>query len=84
MDEQLIIFLLSCLDGEEHINQVPSIADDIAAKRRIVDLYENAHNVLAAAPEGYRDGYLRALEEVISVLAVKYDQHPDYRDEWRP
>lgn len=56
---------------------------DISAKRRIVDSAD-------AAPYGSGDaenveaGWSDHSDLVLRLLAVVYDDHPDYRQEWKP
>lgn len=52
---------------------------EVGAKRRIVELHEGEHNCTT---------YIAAEDnnpcKTLEILAVVYDDHPDYRDEWRP
>lgn len=52
------------------------------AHHRILDLCETARLLSEDDPDSGR--YLATLQEVLLMLAASYDQHPDYRDEWRP
>jgi hypothetical protein len=57
---------------------------DVEAKRRIVGL---AAGMLAAAKgdsEVDHYGGLSAAEDTLSLLALPYADHPDYREDWRP
>ncbi|WP_435070461.1 DUF6221 family protein [Amycolatopsis thermoflava] len=58
---------------------------DIAAKRRIVDAYENATRIAAQGHNSaYAAGELAAYETAVRALALADSHHPDYRAEWRP
>ena len=49
---------------------------EVDAKRRIVDRCEHYQT--------YEDYGWALADEVLSLLALPYDCHPDYREEWRP
>jgi hypothetical protein len=59
-------------------------ADDLQAKRQIIDLYRLA----SKAPELDRDAWL-VMKQTLHILASRYDRHPDYAkvpelDHFRP
>ncbi|WP_053207932.1 DUF6221 family protein [Jiangella muralis] len=74
--------------GEAHFAMFDPayVLADIAAKRRIVDMYERAVRVEA----GETDARLRpfwteeraAFQRAVEALATAYATHPDYRPEW--
>jgi Family of unknown function (DUF6221) len=62
---------------------------DVAAKRQIVEMYENAiHAQHAGSVSRYneiQDGAaVDVLGEGLRLLALPYAEHPDYRQEWAP
>ncbi len=65
---------------------------EVRAKWRIIELVQHAHSRYAQERDsGYGDGSdmewltkIEALEPVLSLLALPYAGHQDYRDEWRP
>ncbi|PXY20333.1 hypothetical protein BAY59_31335 [Prauserella coralliicola] len=61
---------------------------DIESKRRIIEEYEGE---VSRGPAGDREdfvarheGILDAYRTALRALALPYDDHPDYREEWRP
>jgi hypothetical protein len=53
---------------------------EVAAKRRIVDLYE----IASASPELDRDAWL-VMKEAVALLAQPFAAHPDHKgEEWAP
>jgi hypothetical protein len=78
---------------EEHLTTPDWVLADIAAKRAILDRYEDAVRLDTSKP-GY-DPVARLnvslakvlapeLERVVRLLALAYADRPGYRDEWRP
>ena len=71
-------------DGEmrpaeaEHIarHDPARVLAEVDAKRRIVDRCEHYQT--------YEDYGWALADEVLSLLALPYADHPDYREEWRP
>lgn len=79
-------------DVEFFASQDPQrVLEDLAAKRRIVELYAEARQNAI----DYREDYTLAgnrpwseqtdhLEPVIRLLALPYADHPHYQESWRP
>jgi hypothetical protein len=58
---------------------------DVEAKRRILAAYVDDDRVRFGAFESCSDSCPRQmLDEVVKLLAMPHDQHPDYREDWRP
>jgi len=57
-------------------NDPARVLADVAAKRRIVDTYQQYHAHVADF------GSVNTLMFVMRVLALPYAAHPDYRQEW--
>lgn len=58
---------------------------DVESKRRILAAYVDDDRVRFGAFESCSDSCpATVLDEVLKLLALPYDQHPDYREEWRP
>ena len=53
------------------------VIEECQAKRRIVER-------MVAAARGRCDEADRERDTVVRLLALNYDTHPDYREEWRP
>jgi hypothetical protein len=61
---------------------------EVEAKRRIVDLHAGPHECSTYDHRGDVDACTWVIEpeecSTLRLLASVYDQHPDYREEWRP
>lgn len=58
---------------------------DVEAKRRILAAYVDDDRVRFGAFESCSDSCpATVLDEVLKLLALPYDQHPDYDESWRP
>lgn len=71
----------------EHIalNDPASVLRDVEADRRIVELHTNDHGACrvcwrVTARSSVREDYPCA---TVRLLALRFDQHPDYQQEWR-
>ncbi|MGY5127323.1 DUF6221 family protein [Streptomyces nigrescens] len=74
-------------DGAEHIarHDPARVLAEIEAKRAIVDQYAEVQEMDRedAEPE-FAYGRAVGLGEAVRLLALPYQEHPDYRPEWRP
>jgi hypothetical protein len=59
-------------------NDPAYVLRDIAAKRAIVDAYENAVDIQDQPP------YTAGLAYAIAEIATVDEDHPDYDESWRP
>src|SRR5262245_47654399 len=66
---------------------------EVAAKRRIIEEHDKISRRYQAALDDRdeNDGLVIALaakatvlDSIVRLLALPYDQHPNYREEWRP
>jgi hypothetical protein len=57
---------------------------DVQAKRQIVDLMAGMLSAARGDSEVDHYGGLGAAEDTLSLLALPYADHPDYRQEWKP
>jgi hypothetical protein len=59
---------------------------EVAAKKRILDLYDAAHSdaVRDAIGIDSQDGTISAITAALQYLATVYADHPDYNEAWRP
>lgn len=71
----------------EHValHDPAEVMRDIAAKRKILDLYEeNAHNDNDDDPYEWATGRAQGLGEVVRLLTQQFADHPDFDEQWRP
>ncbi|MBT2385616.1 DUF6221 family protein [Streptomyces sp. ISL-11] len=73
----------------EHIvrHQPARVLADVAARRAVLDLYEEpeASDALPDSVNRFTSSIQRhVIGEVLPHLALPYADHPDYREEWRP
>lgn len=74
--------------GSEPINLILGANDpawmlaDIDAKRRIIELWEEAADHRRQSSDAYADEF-DALTEVIQFLALPYADHEEFQEEWR-
>lgn len=66
----------------------PRMLAEIAAKRAIIDLHEEAASADASKMMGYEihqnDGAREYMRDVIRAISSAYASHPDYDQEWKP
>lgn len=78
------------LDGEAvaaHIadNDPEFVLADVAAKREIIEQYENHRRAIDHGGAGICTRYLaNELRKVLHLLALPFAGHPDYREDFRP
>jgi hypothetical protein len=74
--------------SDESWQQIRRLERDVAAKRAIVRLADEANWLDVDADRGARRRDLAQQpyvgDLILRHLAVVYSDHPDYRDEWRP
>lgn len=73
----------------QHIadNDPAFVLDDVAAKRRIIDLVLDEDNGVISADRSIESewGCTSDLhEQLLKLLALPYAGHPEFREEWRP
>lgn len=52
----------------------------VEATREVVKVYERACDHYAV----FTSGFAAAMEDVLRMFAVAYDDHPDFEESWRP
>ncbi|MFR9794206.1 DUF6221 family protein [Streptomyces sp. MB22_4] len=92
--DDLVRFWIDRLDEEEAgirdclLSDEPNVSerdlDDVTAKRKLAQKYDEVADNDVNEPYEYAFGYANALGEAVRLLAVVYADHPDYRTEWRP
>jgi hypothetical protein len=76
------------IPNADHIaaNDPAYVLQDIAAKRRIIELRNAAAAVVANPPSGELrrafQSQLEALDPVIALFAAPFSSHPDWQPEW--
>jgi Family of unknown function (DUF6221) len=73
--DDLAKFFHARLDEAEGADVANSILRDIVAKRRVVREFERC------GPATF--GHV-GLRTAVQMLAEQFDEHPDYREAWRP
>lgn len=71
----------------QHIidNDPAFVLADVAAKRQIIEQYENHRRAIDYGGAGICTRYLAdELRKAIQALALPFAGHPDYRKEWKP
>lgn len=70
----------------EHIamNDPVQILADIAADRRILDLYQHRVESMRRYPNNGNANATAALQEGVALVALRYAGWPGYRPEWAP
>jgi hypothetical protein len=63
---------------------IQRILRDCAAKRQIIRRIDLSEWEWDVAHSPSTAGAASTLDELLRLLAVAYDDHPDYREEWRP
>ena len=73
-------------DELEHIDRYDPehVLADIAAKRRIVELYQSALETTGCGLVGLDGGVFLALDEVVHLLAAALSDRPGYDPAWAP
>lgn len=63
------------------------VREDMVAFRRIVKLYVEAVAAVEAAEDGYvndaEEDRAFGLRQAVAILAMRWEQHPEFRDDWR-
>ncbi len=97
MTRTLVEFLRARYDDDErtynYLNDMGEqgpyyfLLDDLAAKRRIIDLHSGDHECSVYDHHGDVDNFAWVTGSACStmcLLALPYADHADYRQEWRP
>jgi uncharacterized protein DUF6221 len=69
----------ACVDDHVARHDPARVLREVAAKRAVLAAYDEAVNGVEADL-----GVANALEGIIRHVGVAWNDHPDYRDEWKP